>query len=186
VTGLEKLPRDGAFLICPNHQSYVDPFFVCAALPYRTLARVFFVGAVEYFETPLMAWVARKIHCVPVDPDSNLVPAMRAGAFGLAHGKVLMLFPEGERSIDGTVKRFKKGAPILSRHMHVPVVPVAIKGAYEVWPRGRGFNWRGMLPGARSRVRVRFGDPIQFAEGESYAEAAARLRATVDEMWQRL
>lgn len=186
VTGLEKLPHDGAFLICPNHQSYVDPFFVCTVLPYRTLARVFFVGAVEYFETPLMAWVARKVHCVPVDPDSNLVPAMKAGAFGLAHGKVLMLFPEGERSIDGTVKRFKKGAPILSRHMNVPVVPVAIKGAFEVWPRGRAFNWRGMLPWSRSRVRVRFGDPIQFRDEESYAAAAARLRAIVDDMWQRL
>ena len=53
---------------------------------------------------------------------------------------VLVLFPEGERSIDGTVKKFKKGAPILSQHMHVPIVPVAIKGVFEVWPRNRGIN----------------------------------------------
>jgi len=186
VSGLDKVPKEGAFLICPNHQSYFDPFFVCAVLPYRTLARLFFVGAVEYFETPLMAWVARQVHCVPVDPDSNLVPAMKAGAFGLAHGKVLILFPEGERSIDGTVKRFKKGAPILSRHLQVPVIPVALKGAYEVWPRGRSFNWRGVLPWSRSRVRIEFGDPIQFADGESYQDAAGRLRSIVDDMWQRL
>lgn len=186
VSGLEHLPKDGAFLICPNHQSYVDPFFVCGVLPYRTLARAFFVGAVEYFETPLMAWVARKIHCVPVDPDSNLVPAMKAGAFGLAHGKVLILFPEGERSIDGTVKRFKKGAPILSRHMGVPVVPVAIKGAYEVWPRGGRFNWRGLLPWSRSRVVIQFGPPIQFGDGEPYADAATRLRAIVDRLWHQI
>ena len=186
VHGLDNLPRGGAFLICPNHQSYVDPFFVGGVLPYRTLARAFFVGAVEYFETPLMSWVARKVHCVPVDPDSNLVPAMKAGGFGLAHGKVLILFPEGERSIDGTVKRFKKGAPILSRHLSVPVVPVAIKGAHEVWPRGRAFNWRGLLPWSRSCIRVQFGEPIQFTERESYAEAAARLQGTVDRMWQRL
>jgi long-chain acyl-CoA synthetase len=186
ATGLDKLPRGGAFLICPNHQSYVDPFFVCGVLPSRTLARAFFVGAVEYFETPLMKWVARQAHCVPVDPDSNLVPAMKAGAFGLAHGKVLILFPEGERSIDGTVKRFKKGAPILSRHMAVPVVPVAIKGAHEVWPRGGSFNWRGLLPWSRSHVKVQFGDPIQFAEGESYADAATGLREVVDRMWRKL
>ena len=116
-----------------------------------------------------MTWVARKIHCVPVDPDSNLVPAMKAGAFGLAHGKVLMLFPEGERSIDGTVKRFKKGSAILSRHMRVPVVPVAIKGAYEAWPRGRSFNWRGVLPWSRSRVRIEFGDPIRTDSFEAGA-----------------
>jgi long-chain acyl-CoA synthetase len=186
VSGLEHLPQDGAFLICPNHQSYVDPFFLCGVLPYRTLARTFFVGAVEYFETPLMAWVARKIHCVPVDPDSNLVPAMKAGAFGLAHGRVLILFPEGERSIDGTVKRFKKGAAILSRQMAVPVVPVAIKGAYAIWPRGRSFNWRGMLPWSRSRVVIQFGHPIRFGEGEPYADAATRLRAVVDDMWRQI
>jgi long-chain acyl-CoA synthetase len=186
ATGLEHVPQAGAFLICPNHQSYVDPFFVFAVLPYRTAARVFSVGAVEYFETPLMSRVARTINCVPVDPDSNLVPAMKAGAFGLTHDKVLLLFPEGERSIDGTVKRFKKGAPILSRHMGVPVVPMAIRGAYEVWPRGRSFNWRGLLPWSRSKVRLKFGAPVQFTEGESYADAAARLQKIVDDMWHGL
>jgi long-chain acyl-CoA synthetase len=186
VTGLEKLPRDGAYLICPNHQSYLDPFFVCGVLPYRTLSQTFFVGATEYFETPLTAWLARKINLVPVDADSNLVPAMKAGAFGLSHGKVLVLFPEGERSIDGTVKRFKKGAPILSRQLGVPVVPVAVKGVNELWPRGRAFNWRGMLPWRRARVRLQFGDPVQFTDGESYADAANRLRAIVDAMWQEL
>jgi long-chain acyl-CoA synthetase len=133
-----------------------------------------------------MAWVARKVNCVPVDPDSNLVPAMKAGAFGLKHGKVLMLFPEGERSIDGTVKRFKKGAPILSRQMGVPVVPVALKGVYEIWPRGHGFTWRTLVPWRRAHVRVAFGAPIQFTAGESSQDAAVRLRAAVDEMWQRL
>ncbi|MGE0461986.1 MAG: AMP-binding protein [Vicinamibacterales bacterium] len=186
VTGLEKIPREGAFLICPNHQSYLDPFFVCGVLPYRALADAFYVGAAEYFETPLMAWVARRLNLVPVDPDSNLVPAMKAGAFGLTHGKVLVLFPEGERSIDGTVKRFKKGAPILSRHLGVPVVPVAVKGVYELWPRGRAFNWRRLLPWRRARVRLQFGDPVQFTDGESYADAANRLRAIVDAMWQML
>jgi len=186
VSGLEKLPREGAYLICPNHQSYLDPFFVCGVLPYRTLSQTFFVGAAEYFETPLTAWLARKINLVPVDADSNLVPAMKAGAFGLSHGKVLVLFPEGERSIDGTVKRFKKGAPILSRQLGVPVVPVAVKGVYELWPRGRAFNWRAMLPWRRARVRLQFGDPVQFTDGESYADAANRLRAIVDAMWQKL
>ncbi|MCC7177298.1 MAG: AMP-binding protein [Acidobacteria bacterium] len=186
VTGLEKLPREGAFLICPNHQSYLDPFFVCGVLPYRALADAFFIGAIEYFETPLMAWIGRRVNLVPVDPDSNLVPAMKAGAFGLSHGKVLVLFPEGERSIDGTVKRFKKGAPILSRHMGVPVVPVALKGVHELWPRGRALNWRAVLPWRRARVRLQFGDPVQFTDGESYADAANRLRGIVEGMWQKL
>ena len=65
---------------------------------------------------------------VVVDPDANLVPAMRAGAYGLRHGRSLILYPEGERSIDGTPRTFKKGAAILSIHLQVPIVPIAIEG----------------------------------------------------------
>ena len=57
-----------------------------------------------------MRKLARLLRVVVVDPDANLVPAMRAGAFGLRHGRVLILYPEGERSIDGSPKTFKKGA----------------------------------------------------------------------------
>lgn len=184
VRGLEHLPRDGAFLICPNHQSYVDVFVLLGVLPKRTLVDLFFVGAVEYFETPLMAWMARKLNIVPVDPDSNLVPAMKAGAFGLSHGKVLMLFPEGERSIDGQVKRFKKGASILATHLQVPIIPVAIKGAHEIWPRGRSFNWSALLPWSRRTVTLRFGSPVHVARDASYTETTERLRETVEELWR--
>ena len=76
-----------------------------------------------------MRRIARLIHLIPVDADSNLVRAMQAGAFGLRHGKVLVLFPEGERSIDGSVRRFKNGASILATHLRVPVVPVALDGS---------------------------------------------------------
>ena len=143
-------------------------------------------GAVEYFETPLTRWVARTINLVPVDADSNLVPAMQAGAFGLSHGKVLVLFPEGERSIDGTVKKFKKGAPILAQHLHVPIVPVAIKGIYELWPRNRPFNWQLMLPWSGHRITIEFGEPMTFAEGEPYSDSTQRLRTRVDDMWSRI
>ena len=69
--------------------------------------------------------------------DSNLVQAMKAGGFGLRHGMILILFPEGERSIDGSVKTFKKGAAVLSLHLGAPIVPIALEGIYELWPRNR-------------------------------------------------
>ena len=97
-----------------------------------------------------------------------------------------MLFPEGERSIDGTVKKFKKGAPILSRYLSVPIVPVALRGAFEVWPRNRGFNWRSLLPGARQPVSVAFGPPIQFDGSLSDGDAAVELRNRVAKMWDLL
>jgi long-chain acyl-CoA synthetase len=186
IAGLENLPSRGAFIISPNHQSYLDPFMLCAKLPYRVFESLFFVGAVEYFETPLTRWFARIANLVPVDPDSNLVPAMQAGAFGIAHGKVLVLFPEGERAIDGTVKKFKKGAPILAQHMRVPIVPVAIKGVFELWPRGQSFNWRLWRLLSHHRVRIVIGEPMTFAESADYNQTATKLRDRVEEMWRAL
>jgi long-chain acyl-CoA synthetase len=185
-SGVENLPKSGPYLICPNHQSFLDPFLMCSGLPFVAYKQLFYVGAVEYFSTPFTRWFARTINLVPVDADSNLVPAMKAGAFGLKHGKVLVLFPEGERSVDGTVKKFKKGAPILAQHLQVPIVPVAIKGVYELWPRNRGINWSLVWPWSGHRVRVAIGKPMTFAETDDYNETARRLRDRVDEMWQAL
>jgi long-chain acyl-CoA synthetase len=179
VTGRDNLPREGAFILSPNHQSYIDPFVIVATLPFRTFRNLFFVGAAEYFETALTRWLAGRLNILPVDPDARLVPAMQAGAFGLRAGKVLVLFPEGERSIDGAVKRFRKGAALLSEHLDVPIVPVAIDGAFDIWPRNRPLNWRLLLPWNGPRLRVAIGTPLPPAERE-------RLRDVVDAMWQDL
>ena len=178
ASGQAHLPPSGPYIISPNHQAYVDPVFVAAALPYRAFRELFFVGAAEYFETPLARWFARTINLVPVDPDANLVTAMRAGADGLRLKKILMLFPEGERSIDGELKKFRKGAPILSAHLDVPIVPVALDGLFELWPRGRAFNWRYLLPWRGGQIRIRFGAPIRSAKG-AYLQGADRLKVAV-------
>src|SRR2546429_7753640 len=93
-----------------NHETYIDPFFLASAVPYRVFCKLFYVGASEYFATPLRRKAAKLMHLAPVDPDANLIRALQAGAFGLRHGRILVLFPEGERSIDGEVRKFKKGA----------------------------------------------------------------------------
>ncbi len=86
--GRARVPREGACIISPNHQTYFDAFLLAARLPFSVFRRVFLVGASEYFETPLRSWMASAINIVPVDPNANLVTAMRAGAVGLGLGKV--------------------------------------------------------------------------------------------------
>jgi len=185
VSGLENLPTKGPFIISSNHQSYLDPVVMAGVLPENILRDSFAVGTSEIFGQGIMKRLARVLRVVVLDPDANLVPAMRAGAFGLRHGRVLLLYPEGERSIDGAPKIFKKGAAILSIHMQVPIVPVAIKGFHEVWPRGKGFIQK------IGPLKMRFGKPI-LPPGESdaseatYENLTADLKAQVVEMWKEL
>lgn len=184
VSGIDKLPRSGPYLISSNHQSYIDPVIMTSILPPEVCQRVFAVGTSEIFGEGFMRWLARQIKVVVVDPDANLVPAMRAGAFGLRHGMALILYPEGERSIDGTPRIFKKGAAILSIHMQVPIVPVAIDGFYDVWPRNKPFQ--GFKP-----LKIVFGDPIYpspeaEASEQAYEKLTADLKSRIVAMWENL
>jgi long-chain acyl-CoA synthetase len=184
VKGLEKLPTQGPCIISSNHQSFLDPIVLAAVLPWTVFRNLFAVGTSEIFGSGFMRRLARWLRVIVVDPDANLVSAMRAGAFGLRHGRILILYPEGERSIDGTPRVFKKGAAILSIHLQVPIVPVAIEGFHDAWPRGKAFQ-------KFTPLEIQFGDPIYpppeaEASETDYEGLTAELKSRVVEMWKGL
>jgi long-chain acyl-CoA synthetase len=184
VEGVAKIPQSGPFILSPNHQSFLDGPVMISCLSWNIMRDTFYVGTSEIFGSKLMRRVAESIRLIPIDPDANLVSAMRAGAYGLRHKRVLVLFPEGERSIDGPPKLFKKGAAILAIHTQCPVVPVALEGFFEAWPRGEKF--RGF-----SKLKVRFLDPVYPpALGPNpevqYAEMTAEIRRRVVEAYDEL
>jgi long-chain acyl-CoA synthetase len=184
VTGLEKLPSRGPCIICPNHQSFLDPIVLAGVVPWPLFRDAFSLGTTEIFGAILPKRAARLLKVIPVDPDAALVSALRAGAYGLRRGKVLVLFPEGERSIDGVPRNFKKGAAILATHLRVPIVPVAMDGFFEVWPRGK--KYQGPHP-----LRIAFGEPLfppdNVQPGEAaYTALTAELKRRVVEMWEDL
>ena len=171
------------YLICPNHQSYLDPFLVCSTYPRRVLQNIFHVGASMYFTNRFMSRLARLINVVPIDSDVQLMRAMRAGAAGLRAGKILNIYPEGQRSFDGQLYEFRKGAAILATELNLPIVPVALDEVYRIWPRK---SWRFRL----AKVRISFGKPIDVQSvisGESdkeldYEKVTAELKQRIQQM----
>jgi long-chain acyl-CoA synthetase len=184
MRGLENLPAKGPFVLCSNHQSYVDPLVMAGMLPWRLFRYAFALGTSDIFGKGFMRRLARWIRVVVLDPDANLIPAMRAGFFGLGQGRILVLYPEGERTNDGNPTVFRKGAAILSIHAQAPIVPVAIEGFYEAWPRHK--KW----PKA-ANLQLVFGRPIQpppvsEASEAAYERMTSELKSTVVAMWQEL
>jgi long-chain acyl-CoA synthetase len=184
VTGLENLPKHGPYIISSNHQSFLDPVILGSVFPWPVFRQLFSVGTSEIFGSGFMRVLARSLRVVVVDPDANLISAMRAGAFGLRRGRILMLYPEGQRCIDGRPTRFKKGAAILSIHRQVPVVPVAIEGFHEAWPRAKRFQ--KFVP-----LSVRFGKtiyppPETEASEIAYETLTGELKSRIVEMWEEL
>jgi len=134
VNGIEHLPREGSCILAANHLSFIDPFIVLAAVPRSTFAQLYTLGWEPYFRSRFRRWVARVGHVIPVGPETPLVTVLRTSAALLRSGKSLLIFPEGERSIDGQLQPFKKGIGVLACELNVPVIPVKIEGSFQAWP----------------------------------------------------
>src|SRR5215217_2184743 len=164
VEGLENLPKEGPFVVTPNHLSYLDPFAVAAALGYRRLRRMHWAGSMNVaFGNPLTRFVSRLAQAVPVESDRSGVSSLAFGAAALERGKNLIWFPEGRRSHGGDLQPFKPGVGLLLEHFRVPVVPVSINGTYEAMPPGRAL----VRP---KKITVVFGEPLSVDNLERRGE----------------
>ena len=181
IEELEKMKRP--FLICPNHQSFLDPFVLTSNYPFEIFRNIFHVGASQFFRSGFMQWTAKMLSVVPIDADTQLMKAMKAGAVGLKNGKVLNIYPEGERAFDGDIHEFKKGAAILATELDLPILPVALDGLHKVWARGSG----RIRP---AKVKIRFGKAFyakdfvraEMSDEEKYDAVIKHLKLTIETM----
>lgn len=171
VEGRKNIPKNGPFILCPNHSSYLDAFIVAASVPYNCELNLFFLGFREYFYQPVIRNLIKLMRVVPIDPAAELINAMQASSFIVKNKKSLCIFPEGQRSIDGRPKAFKKGVGIFAAELGVPLIPVAIKGSFESWPRAKAFPHP-------HPIKVVFGKALYY-EGSDYEAIAAGLRIEV-------
>lgn len=164
VKGLDRLERNTAYLLAPNHLSYLDPFVLAHALGYRRLRGTYwagFTGAV--FSNPLQRLGSRLAQAVPVDPERGIITSLALAAAVLKSGRNLVWFPEGGRARDGRLQSLKPGTGLLLEHYPVKVVPVAIRGTYALMPIGKALPRPG-------RISIEFGAPVETetlaAEGQ--------------------
>jgi len=167
VRGLENLPAKGPYIIAPNHLSLVDAPAVMAAITWGPGSQTFFLGASDYFNGPITSRLAKLFQVIPVDMDAKLYGALQLSAYVLRKGKILCVFPEGTRSRNGRIKEFKKGVGIVARELNVPIVPVAIRGTYEMLTPGKVI----LRP---AKVTVSFGKPV-YPEDRDYDGIVKKL-----------
>lgn len=178
VHGRENAPRDGAYIIAANHTSHLDMGAIKHALGYRELVSL---AAKDYFfDDPLRRWFFSSFtNLLPFNRKAALKESLQSAGRVLAEGRALVLFPEGTRTTDGTMKDFKASVGYLALNNAVPVVPVYLHGLFEALPKG------ALLPRRRS-LEVTIGRPIQHqvlqlaAQGLSGSEAYRAATSVIE------
>jgi len=141
LEGTEHIPPAGPVVIVPNHQTYADPVLV--TIPFRR--RIYYMAWSRLFEIRGLNWMIRRLRAFPVEIESRDPRAAREAVRLLQAGAAVMIFPEGGRTLDGRIGRFKPGAFRLAVSVGAPVLPVTIAGGHEAWPPGRTLPRRGAV-----------------------------------------
>lgn len=170
--GLENIP-EGPFIIAPNHQSFFDGLFVAVFLKNKLMKQTYFYAKEKHVKSKLLKFIANKNNVIVMDLN-DLKTSLQKLAEVLKRGKNIIIFPEGTRTLSGEIGDFKKTFAILSRELNIPVVPVAIRGAYDALPRGTHF------PKPWKKINVKFLKPVK-PENHTYDSLKDIVKEKVSE-----
>jgi 1-acyl-sn-glycerol-3-phosphate acyltransferase len=178
VTGVENVPTHGPLIVCPNHSGTIDPPLVPAFLP---RADAWSMAKSEYFQKPITRWLFGHYHAFPVVRHTADRTALRRSFDILKAGHVLIIYPEGTRVDSGVLALPEPGAGFIAQKAGCPILPVALTGTRECFPKGA--HWPRRVP-----VAVRFGKPFLVEQrrptGEriSHEEAADAIMLAIAEL----
>ena len=179
--GFENIPKHGPFIISPNHQSFLDPFWVSIPFPYPLR----YMTWDRFIYMPIIGHFIRTLGAFPVKLEKSDRAALRMSLEHLKHGGALMIFPEGGRTRTGHVMPFKPGVMRLALDAQAPIIPVTVVGGYEA------FSPHHWLPRPR-KVKVIFHPSMSLPTGLEkddlklcLTEQTARLQAIVESGFQQ-
>jgi 1-acyl-sn-glycerol-3-phosphate acyltransferase len=163
VQGASNVPLEGGVIIAPNHLSVLDPPLIGCACP-RELR---YLAKAELFRNRLFARFICRLGAFPVERGTADVGAIKTALQFLKDGRAVIIFIEGTRGTGEHLLPPTPGVTLLARQSGAPVVPTAIVGSEQAWPKG------SKLP-RRAQVKVAFGEPVRYQEvfGERTDRAA--------------
>jgi len=131
VTGKEHIPHNKSFLMVANHESYIDPFLFGIFVPFD----IQFVTTADVFTNRFMNFLLKGVGTFPMRRHRQDLRSIRTMIRMINEGRTVCIFPEGGRSFDGSPLRIVDETVKLIQRCKVPILPVQISGAYEIWPR---------------------------------------------------
>ena len=148
-SGRRHIPPAGPVLVCSTHQSTLDPLLVGLAFD----RRMNYLARKSLFRFPGFRWLIEFLDAIPIDREGLGLAGLRESLRRLKRGEIVLIFPEGTRTSDGSVQPLHSGFCALARRANATLLPVGIDGAYDAWPRSALLPW--LTP-----IHVRIGEPL--------------------------
>ena len=177
VYGLDRLEDVASPVIFySNHSSHLDATLIMTTLPERWQRKTAVGAARDYFFDVWwrQAYTALVFGAFPIDRGRGGTGAIDKARELVDEGWSIVVFPEGTRSMDGHMQRFRHGASRLALELGVGLVPIGIVGAYQAMPKGKWWPRSG-----RPVVTLRYGDPLYAQEGETHQALSVRMQHAV-------
>ena len=166
--GIHNIPHKRPFIIVANHECYLDPFLFGIFIPHE----IKFVTTADVFTTPLTRFLLKGTGSFPMHRHKQDLKSIRTMIRMINQGQVVCIFPEGGRSTDGAPLPILKETLKLIQRCKVPILPIHLDGAYEIWPR-----W---APNRRhGKVSVTFGDVIPVADQQDLTSLETHIRSRI-------
>ncbi len=176
IKGVDRLSElDGPAVFAANHQSHADTAVILTSIPEPWCNRLVVGAAADYFFGNRVSSTisALFVGAIPIERTAPNRRTIAKAVSLLRNGWSLVIYPEGGRSRDGWGQQFRPGAAFLAKQAGVPVVPVHIRGTFNILRKGRAWP-------RRARSVVNFGRPLSFNEAESSRSFTHRLQAAVE------
>ena len=176
IKGVDRLSElDGPAVFAANHQSHVDTAVIATSVPEPWCNRLVVGAAADYFfgNRASSAISALFVGAIPIERTALNRRTIDKAVMLLRNGWSLVIYPEGGRSRDGWGQQFRPGAAFLAKQAGVPVVPVHIRGTFDILRKGRAWP-------RRARSVINFGRPLSFGDGENNRRFTHRLQAAVE------
>ncbi|MFZ6017538.1 MAG: lysophospholipid acyltransferase family protein [Nitrospirota bacterium] len=174
VIGSKNVPDKGGVIVAANHVSYLDPPVIGAALKRRAT----YMAKQELFKIPLLG-IFIKSFSFPVNRDRPQPSTIKEAVSRLKEGELIVIFPEGGRSVDGSLLDAKRGVGIIVAISRMPVVPALIEGTEKALPADRKF----LRP---AKIKVIFGNPITIEKMERDKDFQERISKDIMEAIKNL
>ena len=162
--GRNNLPESGAVVVISNHQSHFDPPLLAAGLRRQCN----FLARKSLFRFQLFGWLIDMLDAIPLETHGIGFSGIKESLKRLKNGEIILVFPEGERTWDGKIAPFLQGSLVLAQRTKAVILPTAVSGCYEAFPRTKKF------PSLWGKFRVVYGKPIPYEEIKDLPEDKLR------------